>query len=293
MDSLNNIYNKASLTLKAYGEQEPDLASFDTVYFLDKNYIKSGYSILDIGGATGCLLEAINKEIAPIKGTIIDPDEKSIKYGKEKYPHFEFIQAGFPHDFADRKFDVVFMQALFPQIPNWKEVLLSMQKCARKYINFSCILKLEGTTVVDKDVSYVYCLDSGERLYQVVHNINEIINFLCIHEMRVKSIKFWGSCSSLCLNKTPIVSLIDSLNEDIVITPALWLLRSGDAFRSTPGKFEIKGSFLLELFDENENPKRYGGWGDREKTKGYDFFEPEKDVRFFVYNDVIAMQRET
>lgn len=45
---------------------------------------------------------------------------------------------------------------------------------------------------MDKDISYVYYLDSGERIHLIVHNIYEFFNFCCIHEMRVKKYLFTG-----------------------------------------------------------------------------------------------------
>ena len=109
--------------------------------------------ILDIGGASGSFVEMIKNDFADIDATVLDPDLKCIEYGKEQFPYFDFIHGIFPDDLeSDTKFDVVAMQGLFPQLPNWKDVLFAMKKCAKKYITFSCVLKLRGTTVIDKDV---------------------------------------------------------------------------------------------------------------------------------------------
>lgn len=283
-------YNNAKLTLDKYGNIEPLLSSFHITHthFFNNDYIKDGYSILDIGGAAGVFAEAIKREVVDINATVIDPDKKCIEYGKKKYPHLNFIHGLFPEDLkSDSKFDVVSMQALFPQLPNWKDILLSMQKHANKYINFSCILKLDGTTVVDKDVSYVYGLDSGERLYQVVHNLNEIINFMSIYEMRVKKINFWGECSALCFNKHPYCDFFNNAKEHIVFNPFIFLIKAGHTFRGISSKFEIKGNFMLELFDEKDNPKRFGGGGEECNLEGYNFFEPEKNIKIVVLNEEV------
>jgi hypothetical protein len=160
-----------------------------TKYFFTKKYLKDDYTFLDVGGAGGLIPNAIKNEVADIKPTIIDPDPDSIEMGKNNFPDFEFICGYFPDDLnTSKKFDIVSMQALFPQIPNWKEMLLALRKHAKKYINISLIFKLHGTTIIDKDISYVYYLDSGERIHQVVHNINEFMNFCCIYEMGVKKL---------------------------------------------------------------------------------------------------------
>ena len=285
---IGSIYNKSKLTLEVDGMKKPERDQFPcwSMHFLDSGYIKDGFNVLDIGGAGGAFVEMIKKDYADIDATVLDPDLKCIEYGKKQYPHFNFIHGIFPDDLrVDTKFDVVSMMHLFPQLPNWKDILLSMQKCAKKYIAFTCVLKLRGTTVIDRDVSYVYGLDSGERLHQIVHNINEIMNFMSIHEMRVKKINFLGNCASYCFDDTAMRKLFDTLDlgsaDAIKITPALYIGRSGHAFRSEPAMYQIKGSFILDLFDEEENPKRFGGGGER-KLDGYNFFEPEKDIRFLV-----------
>lgn len=221
--------------------------------FFTKEYIKDGYSMLDIGGAAGDLAGAIKSEIANIQATIIDPNHECIMEGGEKYPDFEFIEGFFPDDFKlNKKFDIVSMQALFPQIPNWKEMLLLFSKYSKKYINFECLLRMQGTTVVDKDVSYAYYLDSGSRVYQVIHNIYEMINFLCIEEMRVKKISFYG-----------------------------YSIPQGHNFRCLPVSEQMRGNFMIELFSEDDNPKRMGGAIEKgQNNKNYSFFIPEMDILF-------------
>ena len=212
---IGSIYDKSKLTLDAYGAVTPEQSLFNSssISFLKSGYIEDGFNVLDIGGAGGAFVEMIKNDFADIHATVLDPDQKCIEYGKKQYPHFNFIKGIFPDDLrSDTKFDVVSMQALFPQLPNWKDILFSMQKYAKKYIAFTCVLKLRGTTVVDKDVSYAYYLDTGERVHQVVHNMNEIINFMSIREMGVKKISFLGQCSSYCFSDASILDLFDTMN---------------------------------------------------------------------------------
>ena len=82
--------------------------------------------------------------------------------------------------------------SIVSQIPEWKKCLLDMANNAKKFLNFSVVLKTSGNTIVDKDVSYFYYLDSGVRVHQVIHNIYEITNFLSLREMRAKKISFYG-----------------------------------------------------------------------------------------------------
>ena len=191
--------------------------------------------------------------MARIRPSIIDPDRRCIDMGKSTFPSFEFIHGYFPEAIEDgRLFDVVSMQALFPQIPNWKEMLLQIRKVAKRFINISLIFRLSGTTVIDKDVSYFYYLDSGERVHQVIHNIYEFLNFLCIAEMGLRKIEFFGY-------HTPY---------------------PGHNFRCLPNRDQIKGNLMLHCFEnETDNPKRFGGaieYG--EKLPEYSFFIPEMNI---------------
>lgn len=252
---MKDAYQNTELNAKvfSYGGGVVSLNNFfaSTKYFMSKKYIRDGYSFLDIGGASGIFAKAIFNEVAKIDATIIDPNEGSVVLGQELYPEFRFIKGFFPDNLScDDKFDVVSMQALFPQMPNWKDILLSMKKHALKYINLSLIFRLSGTTVIDKDVSYFYYLDSGVRVHQVIHNIYEFINFCCIEEMGVKRIDFYGY-------HTPI---------------------TGDNFRCVPNNEQIKGNIMLELFEESEgNFKRFGG-AHKSKEGEYRFFLPEMNI---------------
>lgn len=107
-------------------------------------------------------------------------------------------------------------------------------------------------TVIDKDISYFYYLDSGQRVHQVIHNIYELVNFLCIYEMGVKKIEFYGY-------HTPY---------------------TGHNFRCVPNSEQIKGNFMVEVFeDDADNPIRMGGAVDKAKGRtDYHFFVPEMKI---------------
>lgn len=231
-----SAYRRAALnaTFYADGDSALSLSQYfrSTVHFFTPEYVKDGCTFLDVGGAGGQFSEAVRREVAKINPTVVDPDIKCIERGRRQFPAFKFINGYFPEAMPrDDKFDIVSMQALFPQVPNWKETLFALKKFARKYVNISLIFRLHGTTVIDKDVSYFYYLDSGERVHQIIHNIYEFINFLCIREMGVKKIEFFGY-------RTP----------------------SGHNFRCVPSAEQIKGNLMLELFEnERDNPIRMGG----------------------------------
>lgn len=249
-----NAYKQSEINAQIFAQRHQTLKDLfkSQSYFLTSKYIKDNDTFLDVGGGGGNLCNSIKNEVADITSTIIDPDINCIEIGSRNFPHIEFIHGFFPEAMNDTSlYDIVSMQMLFPQIPDWKSMLLSLRKHAKKYINFSTVVKLHGTTIIDKDVSYVYYLDSGMRVHQVVHNLYEIINFLSIYEMGVKTILFYGY-------HTP---------------------RGGHNFRCVPNSQQIKGNFMLELFEENKNPIRMGGGIDFGKNNPkYKFFMPELKI---------------
>ena len=106
----------------------------------------SNMSILDVGAAAGGLGTALLDSVSEgISYTGIDPDTETSDLGRQADSRLELLDGYFPQDFdSDRKFDMVTMFALFPQIPDWKGALLSLKKVAKKYINISIGVRLDG-----------------------------------------------------------------------------------------------------------------------------------------------------
>ncbi len=218
-------YEKGSLSYSTYSHNRHKLEEFfqSERYFLTKEIIKPGTTILDIGGASGGLGNAIQTSVQKdIKYFCIDPDVQSIRFGKELYPHFEFSSGYFPKDAPEKEYDLVVMMALFPQIEDWKTCLLNMRNRSKRFINLSIVARLDGTTVIDKDVSYAYYFDSGERVHQIVHNLYELLNFCSTAEMNLRKITFYG----------------------------YHLKEKGKNYRCVPYTQQIVGNLLLEVNDK-------------------------------------------
>ena len=249
-----SAYTKGNMNAEIFGATERSLDKFfpSTKYFMTGNLISKGMTFLDVGGGGGDFAHAVYQEVNKIEATIIDPDVQAIEQGKIKYPKFEFLNDYFPSKkLTGRKYDYVSMQALFPQIPNYKEMLLALINTSRKYVNIALNFKLSGQPVIDKDLSYFYYLDSEERVFQVTHNLYLLINYLCIHEFRLKKISFFG-----------------------YHTPSM-----GDNFRDVPNQDQIKGNLLLEKFgEEDDYPVRMGGASQLVGSANYKHFRPEVDI---------------
>src|SRR3989344_1866072 len=250
-----DAYKKGTGVSRRYSEWRLKIEDFfeSEKYFLPA-IIRPGVSILDIGGAAGGFGNAIAKNIEPkIDYTCIDPNKEYMDFGKSHFQNFNFIESFFPENVPERKYDLVTMLALFPQLPDWKTALLDMAKYSNKYLLFTMLAKLNGTTVVDKDISYFYYFDSGERVHQVIHNIYEFVNFCSINEMRAKKISFYG----------------------------YHVPDSGPHNRCVPNDQQIRGAAMIELFEENEYPGRVTSGGASEeflKKHNIKTFSPEIEI---------------
>ena len=281
-----------SLNSELYGDHEPNPDSFNLFYnfkeVLGKEILESGKSILDIGGADGEFIELINRFIAPVDGSVLEVDVDCIKNGRNKYPHIKFIDKKFPIK-TNKKYDIVSMNSLFPQLIDWRETLLEMVKLSKKHLYFNALLTDDVPTIADDTISYVYYLDTGQRVPQVINNVSEIINFMCLEEMRVKRIKFVGDRGMSNEKKLEVEEELKAIDIDNTV---IRVAEVAHVFRGLPFMDYIKGFFFIELFDEKDNPKRMGGMGsDREnRFPEYKFFRPEisiylNDKNYFSHKD--------
>lgn len=234
-------YESGNLNSLLYSSFRKDLNEFyrsEAYFFRNEVEFCPGFSILDVGGAAGGLGYALKKELGEhIKYTCIDPDKKAIEAGgeifKTDYPDLELMHGYYPQDLPEaRQWDLVAVIGWFAQVPEWKELLLQLVSNARRYVNIGINVRLEGNTVIDKDVSYVLYLDTGERIHEITHNLWEMLNFCSIPEIRARKISFYGYTS-----------------------PG----KSSSAYRPLPRDKQIQGNLLIELLPQGEERSLYGG----------------------------------
>ena len=80
----------------------------DTVEKLFSSGIMPGKSVLEIGCATGDLLN----KVRPSRGVGIDISDKMIEIAKDKYPHLTFIHGDIEDIKIDEKFDYIIISDL-------------------------------------------------------------------------------------------------------------------------------------------------------------------------------------
>jgi hypothetical protein len=225
-------------------------------YFMTSEFFQENMSILDVGGASGGYGNALVTDVEPsLDYSCIDVDSQAIELGKIKYPHFNFICGSFPNSLSSEStFDHVVVNAWFSQVIEWKTFLLNLSKITSKFLQISLNFRLEGTTVVDPDLSYFYYLDSGIRVPELTHNIFEFLNFASIHEIGAKKITFYGYNSPQ---------------------------KKSSAFRPLPREKVIQGNLVIEKFPQQENEFLRIGGISNEASKvapGFQTFRPQLEI---------------
>jgi len=242
--------------------------------------IKKNDTFLDIGGASGELLDIINNHITPIEGTVLDSDKEIIDIGKSHRPHLNFIEGSFPKA-LDKKYDWVVMQSLFPHLPDWKTAILDMVNAANKYVLFQGLTRETGPTLDDDRTSYFYYMDTGKRVNQTIINIHELVAFLCLEEVRAKRIYINGEYTLGDETRNEIREKLAEFSKTGEPIENQWFHFTFrmHAFRGMPW-YEVLGTqVLIELFTPEANPKRMGGIGAKcDKFPDYAFFCPNIEI---------------
>jgi len=151
------------------------------------------HHILDIGCATGDIFSAL-KEKFQINYTGIDIDKKCIVYAKKKFGNkAKFIACDiFDKKLKKNSFDIVMIWNLFYMLPNWKKILIRACDLSKKYVMFENKVRYNGTTIIDRDLSYQYYHLSSKRNYYIIHNIYELISFFQTHELNLEHVYGYG-----------------------------------------------------------------------------------------------------
>lgn len=140
--------------------------------------IKPGDSILDIGCNNARLFNAAKEIHEGITYTGIDVDGRAIEMSRERFPESEFIVDAFPSkQLEGRHFDTVISYAVFIMFQDWRGSLKKIAEMADKRIVLDLAMTMDCPTVDDPELSYVYYLDSGQRVPYVVLNVIQLINF--------------------------------------------------------------------------------------------------------------------
>ena len=153
--------------------------------------IADSSSLLDIGSLNGDTWGAIRAEKA-LSYTGMDIDPVAIQQARSNFPDAEFIVGDFLDEAASEiRFDTVLSLNLFDHFEDWKAAMRGFRRHAIKYINFSTLLRAEGASVTDRDLSYVYYGGGERRLLWAVHNIHELYAYAATEEIGAASVEIY------------------------------------------------------------------------------------------------------
>lgn len=108
-------------------------------------------TVLDVGSASGYMLNELSKKYAQAKYSGIDVYDKAIEYAKKQYPHIDFkIASANKLPFKDSSFDLILFYETIEHVEDPVECLKEIKR----------VLKKDGTLIL--------AMDSGSMLFRTV-----------------------------------------------------------------------------------------------------------------------------
>jgi 2-polyprenyl-3-methyl-5-hydroxy-6-metoxy-1,4-benzoquinol methylase len=190
----NTMKNSPQLT--SYYKIRDKRENFNKLYksekIIFKKFLKKGSSVLDVGCLFGSLKKALKDFNINYKG--IDTDLKAINFGKKYQKGISIYHKNFMKPTKqNHKYDFVFALNVFDHFIKWKEVIKNLKKYSKKYVFFTTHLKTTGSTIIDKDISYMPYEGGGAKILPwSVFNIFEIIAYASSYEINAKNIYIYA-----------------------------------------------------------------------------------------------------
>ena len=125
--------------------------------------------------------------------------------GKKINPNANFVLADILEPSQIKKIpkaDLVIAFNVLDQYRDWKNVLKAICSLSNKYVNFSTLLRLEGETAIDEDISYARYGRHGKRVLWAVHNVFSLISYCATENINAHKIYVY------CYSKPLVNSLL-------------------------------------------------------------------------------------
>ena len=164
---LNEQYWSHADSVEEFSQKKPEDFFKSEVHFL--NLIKGGVRrVLDVGCASGRLIELMKMLCQRVSYTGIDITEDSIEQGCVLYPHARFILGNALNVELNETFDLVYSIGVFQHVPYYERLLNRMVEWSARYILFDVKAAAVSEPIVDLDRSY--CKHEGDKNYFVILN---------------------------------------------------------------------------------------------------------------------------
>ncbi len=196
-DNATDVKNimKNSTQVTRYYKNKNKRENFSQLYKAEKvvfkKFLKKGLSVLDVGCLYGSLKKALKNFNIDYYG--IDSDPKAIKFGKKYQKGISIYCEDFMKPKKrNQKYDFVFSLNVFDHFTKWKEAIKNLKKYSNKYVFFTTHLKTNGSTLIDKDLSFIPYGGPKKTIAWSIFNIFEIIAYASSHEIDAKNIYIYA-----------------------------------------------------------------------------------------------------
>jgi SAM-dependent methyltransferase len=159
--------------------------SIDDVYpsedFFLRKVIQPDISVLDVGCATGGFYQVFRTLDPSITYTGVDFSREMVRQAKKNFPQVSFAACdGGALPFRAETFDVVYCSGAIHLAPNWRDIIRSCWRVAKKFFIFDVRLVEKGMSVEDITQSYekIAFFDTWDGKSIVPYNILNVNDFL-------------------------------------------------------------------------------------------------------------------
>lgn len=137
--------------------------TYESEKFFLLRILKAGYSILDVGCATGGFVNVFKEYEPTISYTGVDISAEMIHQASILHPGIRFeVADGNNLPFDNNSFDIVFSSGALHMAPNWREILAEGWRVAKNYFVFDVRLKEVPPSIENISMSYEKIAFSGE-----------------------------------------------------------------------------------------------------------------------------------
>lgn len=136
---------------------------YESERFFLSRVIEPGYSVLDIGCATGGFVNVFKNYEPTISYTGVDISAEMIRQARFLHPGIDFrVADGDNLPFENDSFDIVYSSGALHMATNWRDILAEGWRVAKNYFIFDVRLKQDSPAIENIAESYEKIAFSGQ-----------------------------------------------------------------------------------------------------------------------------------